>query len=210
MQSVYFGKGDTIDPIRPIDFVLPFARETIDLESRMDIKLNSQDLWRATALFLSLDLLVLVPLIIVARSTSPQQLTKTIFPASALFWGITAMLLVLGSWNLYYRYFFPAWMRWLTPLETLVYALIAIGLWWLAMRLPESALLWFALLGGLEGVAEHILGIYGLRILEKVPWLQEVKASEAILFSFFEYVFYWTLVAWLAMGLLKILRFFTT
>jgi hypothetical protein len=176
----------------------------------MDLKVTSQDVWTASLLFLGLDLLALIPLILLTRTTPVQQITKTILPASAILWGVIAILLVLGSWDLYYRYFFPDWFRWLAPLEVLLYGAFAAGLWWLAVRSPGPPILWFALFGGLEGIAEHVLGIYGLRILEKVPWLQGVKVSEAILFSFFEYVFYWTLIAWLAFGLIKILRLFSS
>jgi hypothetical protein len=72
------------------------------------------------------------------------------------------------------------------------------------LRLPGPAIAWFAILGGLEGVIEHILGIYGLHILEQVPWLQEVTALPVLVFSFGEYVLYWSLVGWLAFGLTKV------
>lgn len=65
-------------------------------------------------------------------------------------------------------------------------------------------MLWFVVLGGVEGIAEHVFGIYGLCILEKVPWLQGLALLPVLFFSFFEYVLYWTLVAWLALGLNKL------
>ena len=81
---------------------------------------------------------------------------------------------------------------------------MGLGMWWLAYQLPGISIIWFVLLGGIEGLAEHILGIYGFRILDKVPWLKDVKVLPALVFSFFEYVFYWTVVAWLAFGLFKL------
>ena len=115
-----------------------------------------------------------------------------------------ATVAIIGFWGVYYQYILPAWMRWLAPLDAVLYALLGIGMWWLATRLPGSSLLWLVLLGGLEGIAEHILGIYFLRILEKVPWLQGVSPFQVIIFSFFEYIFYWSLVAWLAFAFVKV------
>lgn len=74
---------------------------------------------------------------------------------------------------------------------------------WLALHLPGPTVLWFVLLGGVEGLLEHVLGIHGLRILERVPWLQGLTPLPVLMFSFFEYVLYWTLVGWLAFGLTK-------
>lgn len=79
-------------------------------------------------------------------------------------------------------------------------------MWRLASRLEGPIIIWFVLLGGMEGIVEHILGIYGFRILRKVPWLKDVSPTPALVFSFFEYVFYWTLVAWLAFGFSKLLE----
>ena len=66
-------------------------------------------------------------------------------------------------------------------------------------------MLWFALLGGLEGVLEHLFGFYLLDILQKVPFLQGLPPGPLLVFSFFEYVFYWSLTAWIGFGLAKLL-----
>ena len=96
-------------------------------------------------------------------------------------------------------------LRWLVPLDLVLYGAIGLGLWWLALRLPGPVVLSFVLLGGLEGVAEHVVGILGLRILDRVPWLHGLAPLPILVFSFFEYVLYWTLVAWLAWGLAQLL-----
>jgi hypothetical protein len=59
-------------------------------------------------------------------------------------------------------------------------------------------------LGGVEGIVEHIIAIYGFRILDKVPFLQGLDTFPVLIFSFFEYMVYWTLVAWLALGIAKL------
>lgn len=170
----------------------------------MDIELTPQDMWLSTLVFVVLDLIVLVPLLFLFRSDEFVRSRTPIGLASALFWGVLATVAIIGFWGLYYQYIFPAWMRWLAPLDAVLYALIGLALWWLVIRLPGSSVLWFVLLGGLEGIAEHLLGIYAFHVLEKVPWLQGITPFQAVVFSFFEYVFYWTLVAWLAFTLLKI------
>ena len=48
------------------------------------------------------------------------------------------------------------------------------------------------------------MGVYGFRILEKVAWLQDLSVLPMVIFSFFEYVRYWTLVVWLTLGLAKV------
>jgi hypothetical protein len=90
-------------------------------------------------------------------------------------------------------------MFWILPGRVLIYSVVGVGLWWLAQRLIGSTFLWFVLLGGIWGVLKYIFGIYGLCIRKKVPWLQEVTPFPLLVFSFFEYVFYWSLIAWLAL-----------
>jgi hypothetical protein len=170
----------------------------------MDIELTPQDMWLSTLVFVILDLIALVPLLLLFRSDEFVRCRIPIGLASALFWGVLATVAIIGFWGLYYQYIFPTWMRWLAPLDAVLYALIGLAIWWLSIRLPGSSILWFVLLGGLEGIAEHLMGIYAFRILEKVPWLQGITPFQAVVFSFFEYVFYWAIVAWLAFIFIKI------
>ena len=59
-------------------------------------------------------------------------------------------------------------------------------------------------MGGVEGIIEHLIGVYGFHILERVAWLRGLSVLPVAVFSFFEYVLYWTLVAWLVLGLVKV------
>jgi hypothetical protein len=170
----------------------------------MDYKLTTHDVWLSTWIFGVLGLLALIPLVFLYREASFRATARPLAIATAIFWGILATAAFFGFWDLYYQYLYPDWTRWLAPLDTLLYAALGLGMWWLALRLPGPAIAWFAILGGLEGVIEHILGIYGLHILEQVPWLQEVTALPVLVFSFGEYVLYWSLVGWLAFGLTKV------
>ena len=172
----------------------------------MDQRLTNQEVWIATLLFIGMDVLSLAPLPSVLRQIPPFELLKPIGVASALFWGLLVLLFFFKGWDLYYRFFYPKWIRWLAPLDIPLYGAMGLGMWWLANQLQGSIIFWFILLGGIEGILEHILGIYGFRILRKVPWLKDVKPLPALVFSFFEYIFYWTVVAWMAFGLLKLLE----
>jgi hypothetical protein len=169
----------------------------------MDVnqRITNEEMWTATALFVGMDVIALSPLPFLLRKLSPLELLQPMGIASALFWGILMVLLLFKAWNLYYCFFYPGWVRWIAPLDIVIYGAIGLGLWWLVAHLTNAPLFWFILLGGLEGMAEHVLGIYGFRILEKVPWLMDVRSLPALVFSFFEYVFYWALVVWLAFGI---------
>lgn len=170
----------------------------------MDIKLTTQDVWTSTLLFGVVGLILLLPLAFAYRSPAFQRSAAAITLASALFWGICATGAILVAWDFYYQYIYPAWARWLAPLDALFYGLVGLGMWWLALRLPGSPVVWFVVLGGLEGVAEHVFGIYALHILDKVPWLSGVPPLPLTIFSFFEYIVYWSLTAWLGLALLKL------
>jgi hypothetical protein len=112
---------------------------------------------------------------------------------------------MFGYWDLYYCYFYPAWIRPLAPLNFIIYASLGLGLWWITSH-QSLAVVWiFTFLGGLHGIVEHAFAIYGLRILEKVPWLRDLRPLPVLVFSFFEYAFYWSLVAWMALGITKLL-----
>jgi hypothetical protein len=173
----------------------------------MDIKLSTQDIWFSALIFGVMGGVLALPLAFLYKDVYFKASPVPITLASALFWGFTATLAILGFWELYYKYIFPASLRWLAPLDLFLYAAFGLGMWWLASHLPGRAILWFVLLGGLEGIVEHLFGIYGLRILEKVPWLQGASPLPLVIFSFFEYIFYWTLVGWLGLGLLKFFGF---
>jgi hypothetical protein len=172
----------------------------------MDIKLTHQDVWLSTLIFAVLGIITLIPLIIVFRDDLFERSSWTTVGAAAVFWGLAATLAMIAFWELYYVYIFPSWARWLAPFDALLYGIIALLMWWLASQLPGIAVLWFVILGGVEGILEHALGVYGLHILDKVPWLEGISPFPVVVFSFFEYVFYWSLVAWLAYILARLFR----
>lgn len=168
------------------------------------LQVTSQDIWLSTLLFAALDVVILAPLLILFKANVLQSAWWPVVGGSALFWGVVSVVAAAGFWDFYYRYIYPPWLRPLMPLDIVLYAIIGLAIWYLALRLAIPPPLAFALLGGAQGIAEHLFGIYVLRILDKVPWLQGVPPLPVVVFSFFEYVLYWTLVLWLALGLVKL------
>ncbi|MBI5956200.1 MAG: hypothetical protein HY871_04285 [Chloroflexi bacterium] len=170
------------------------------------LRVTSQDIWLTTLLFAALDAVIIVPLFILFKVNIFQVAWWSVVGGSALFWGVVSVVAAARFWDLYYRYIYPSWLRPLMPLDIVLYAIIGLVIWYLALSrlVGTPPPLAFALLGGAQGIAEHLFGIYVLRILDKVPWLQGVPPLPVIVFSFFEYVLYWTLVLWLALGLVKL------
>lgn len=123
----------------------------------MDARLTSQDVWLSTLLFGGLSFIALASLLFVSRGTGFQVAVWPIGITAALFWGVLAIFAVFSFWELYYRHFYPAWMRLLAPLDVLLYGAIGMGLWWLAVRVGRPPVLAFVLLGGVEGIAEQHL-----------------------------------------------------
>jgi hypothetical protein len=159
-----------------------------------DTKLTSETFWLGALLAALIDVGFVLLLVLCIKPARFRQLTWTLTGTSAVLWGVFAAACLWDFWDLYYRYFYPGWMRWLAPLDALLYGAIGLALWWLALHLPGNPVMNFCLLGGVESVLEHLLGIYGLKILDKVPILQGVGPASALVFAFFEYIFYWSIV----------------
>jgi len=174
------------------------------LGETVSIKLTNRDVWLSTILFSVLTLLLLIPLQQIFNRDLFNRSTIGVTAASAIFWGILALILMSKFWDLYYDHFYPIWIRRLAPLSIILYGAFGLGLHWLTSHQNTPTILTFALLGGFQGIAEHTFAIYSLHILQKVPFLQGLSPLPVLIFSFFEYMLYWTMVAWLAFGILKV------
>ncbi|MFQ6100399.1 MAG: hypothetical protein ACE5OS_04100 [Anaerolineae bacterium] len=141
----------------------------------LDIKATSGLYWASTLIVALIDVGSVLLLAWRVRPARFRQLTWVLAGASAILWGISATALPWGLWDLYYCHFYPGWACWLAPLDALLYGALGLALWWLALRLPGNPVVNFCLLGGLESVPEHLLGIYGLGILDKAPLLEGVS-----------------------------------
>jgi hypothetical protein len=172
---------------------------------RNSITITAQDLKISTFIFGLLALIFTIPLHFVFEHNLFINALLPIVIASAIFWGIVSTIFIIGYWDLYYQHFYPSWIRPLAPLSFILYCSFGLGLWWLTSHQSLPVIWVFVFLGGMQGVLEHALAIYGLSILEKVPLLQGLKPVPVLVFSFFEYAFYWSLVGWIAIGISKLL-----
>jgi hypothetical protein len=121
--------------------------------------------------------------------------------ASALFWSVLATVLISFAWDLYYSLFVPPWYRLAAPLGAiLLYSVLGLGMRWVALKLPGHPVITFCLLGGLESIPEHAVGIYRFNILQ-IPLLQGDSPLAIFIFAYFEYVIFWGIVLLLALGL---------
>lgn len=168
------------------------------------IRITAQDLKLSTLIFSLLAIIITIPLHFIFENDLFRIALLPITIASAVFWGIVSTIFIFGYWDLYYRYFYPPWIRPLAPLSLILYSSFGLGLWWLTSHQSLPVIWAFATLGGLQGVLEHSLAIYGLQILDKVPLLHDLKPIPVLVFSFFEYAFYWSLVGWIALGITKL------
>ena len=167
----------------------------------MPTPLTSSGYWLSTAGAAVLAVLLTVLVVHLLPHDRFRLLGFEIVLAAALFWGALATALVLSMWDSYYTFFAQDWQRLLAPLSAILYAGIALLLWWLTRRLPGPPALVFVILGGLESLIEHSLAIWGMGLFERVPMLAGVEPAPVLAFAFFEYVIYWGLTLVLA-GLL--------
>lgn len=172
------------------------------------IVISSADFWMSSLIWEVLDLGLLALLLKVFKSPSFREALKSIAIVSMVLWSCFATALYWGFWGLFYGQILPVWTRWVAPLSGLFpYLPLALLFYLLSSKLPGNPILWFCFFGGLEGVAEHLLGIYGLRILEKVALLKGIDPLSIIVFPFSEYTLYWGLLLLMAWGLMKVLAF---
>lgn len=162
--------------------------------------LSTADVRSSTLAFGLLACMLSIPLVLLQAQVVFSRSWITLVAASAVFWGIVSMLASKYFWGSYYVYIYPPWLRRLFPLNLVLYSLIALVMWFFVKQLGFNVVISFLILGGLEGILEHIIGIYGLDILEKVPWLVGLDPLPILAFSFVEYVFYWSLVIWLVLA----------
>jgi hypothetical protein len=171
----------------------------------LDSPVTSSELRTSTLGFSLLAGILTIPLILIQPRGLFTESWLAIILASSLFWGLLSIVAFRFAWDIYYQYIYPVWLRHLAPHNIVLYGLIAFGMWLLVQRLQISNVFVFVLLGGIEGLLEHLFGIYQLDVLNKVPWLKGLTTLPVLLFSFVEYIAYWSLVCWIAMGLQRLI-----
>jgi hypothetical protein len=167
-----------------------------------DVKIASETFWLCAVVTALMDVGLVLFLVRRIQPDRFRQLHWAIVLATAAFWMSYGLLLFALAWESYYAKFLPnpaerSLAR--SLLELLIYQPLGLILWWLALRLPGNPVVNFCLLGGLQSVPEHLWGIYGLGMLDQVPFLQEASPASVLAFAVPEYVLYWGSVLSLAL-----------
>ena len=165
----------------------------------------SADLLRQTAGFGLAGALLYLPLFWLFPARTFRIHRRAVVMGASLFWiGFSAALVNL-AWGYYYRFFYPAWMKWGTALIAFaLYSIYAFACHWLACRMPGYPMFWFCIFTGLLAANEHFIAWNVARLPEKVPMLAAMPLVSAMLFAFFEYQVYWAIALWLAWMLIKL------
>jgi hypothetical protein len=140
-----------------------------------------------------------IPLLLLQPPDLLSSSSLELIVAASLFWGFLSLFAFHYFWDMYYQFIYPNWFRRLGGVNFILYAVIAWGMGSIIRESEISTVLLFLLLGGLEGVLEHIIGIYALDVVNQVPWLHGLKTVPILLFSFVEYVVYWSIVLWISL-----------
>jgi len=147
------------------------------------------------ALFFAMADAILVPVLV--WRIPPDQFRKAkwilVLVAGLIWFGIWCW--TIGNfWETVYAYVFPVWGQYLIPpVFGLLMALVALGLWSLALRLRSHPVWGFILFGGIWGICTHVWAVFR-GIVKKPPMLQGASPVAAIVIAFFEYIFYWCII----------------
>jgi hypothetical protein len=157
----------------------------------MDLKVTTELLYRGTLVFALMDAVYVALLVWRVKEEAFRRLKGALVIAAALVWcGIWSW--ALGNyWESVYAYVFPVWTRtWIPWMAFVLAGALGFGLWALALRSKWNPVLTFCLLGGALGSLTHVWAVRR-GVLMKPPMLQGASPFAAVIFAFFEYIFYW-------------------
>ena len=163
-----------------------------------DVVLTDTHMWKSTIFAGPLAVLLMLLLVYLVKETLFQRLSKALAITAGLFWCLLYTSMGWWAWDWCYSFLFPGWVYWVIPVYGILIGPLALGLWWLAKRIPGNPVLIFLLLGGLQSLPGHLHGIYGRGLLEKCPLLRQVSPASALVFGVFEFIIYWSVVLILA------------
>jgi hypothetical protein len=160
----------------------------------IDHKVTTEVLWRAAIVFALID----VPFVILLMKHLTRETFVRFRPflvvTSGVFWFVVWILMGIYFWDSVYHYVFPPWARWvIPPAYGILFSLIALLFWWIALRLPGVPVLTFCILGGLWGAATHLWGV-SRGLIDSPPMLQGLSTTSVAIMPVFEFVFYWCVI----------------
>jgi len=174
-----------------------------------DIVITTDILLQGASIFALLDA-VLIPLLIwQIKPALFIQIKWTLVIISGLAWfGIWKLVLSL-FWDSVYIHVFPEGGReWLPLIFGLLMAGFSLGIWSLARNGKHHPLPIFFFLSGFWGVLTHIWAIQ--RGILRPPMLRGASPLAALLIAFFEYIFYWCIITFIAATIHRIYHYHRT
>lgn len=156
------------------------------------IKVTTEILLRGALIFAVIDA---VFIIVLGRLVKPEDLHRLKWKLAGFigfyFFLLFGAMCSIIFWDSVYSYVFPLWARWIIPpVYGLLFGAIGLFFWWLSFRLHTNAVVTFCLLGGVWGIATHLMAICR-GIMTKPPMLQGASPAAAVIIATFEFIFYW-------------------
>ena len=178
-----------------------------------DVKITTELLYRSALVFALMDAVYVALLVWRVSEDTFRRMKWTLVIAAALAWYGIWTWAIGNFWETVYFYVFPTWAQtWVPWIACVLAGAVALGLWTLAIRLRWNAIFIYCLMGGVLGSLTHIWAVYR-GIVTKPPMLQGASPQAAVVFAFFEYMFYWCtilvvakLMDWMQMWLKSIPR----
>jgi hypothetical protein len=157
--------------------------------------LTTSLVWMCTGILAIMDIiLVLLARRLVSRAQF-RQMRWILVSVSAIFFLFVWINVLWWGWEWFYCYIFPPWARYvLPPVFTIWYALLALGMHWLSLKLRGNPAVSWCILGGVVGLLSHLYAIYRLGAASKPPIMQGTDPFSVLIFAIFEKAFYWSLI----------------
>jgi hypothetical protein len=163
-----------------------------------DPKITTELLLRGTLIAALIDAVYVLLLVWRVSEDSFRRLKWPLVIVAAVVWFGIWSWAIGNFWETVYSYVFPAWgQTWVPWIAFIVASTIAFGIWTLTIRLKWNLVLTYCLLGAVLGSLTHLWAVH-LGILTKPPMLQGASPLAAVVFAFFEYLFYWCVILTLA------------
>jgi len=159
-----------------------------------DFRITNEMLWQGTLMFVLLDIVFVSVLVWRVKPFRFKAMKWLLVTITFIFWTLIWFWAISNFWETVYGYLFQDWARWfIPPVAGLLFAVIALLFWWLALKVSRRPGLSFFILGGIWGSLTHIWAVI-MGITEKPPMLQGVDTTPVVIIAFFEFIFYWYII----------------